>query len=417
MADDAILNDRYRLLERIGSGGMATVFKAQDITLRRLVAVKLLHPGLTGDERFLRRFQREAHAAANLSHPNIVTIHDFGSAESESQGTRHYIVMEYVPGRTLKQLIQEYMAETGEPLPVSRALELAIQIAAGIGYAHRAGFVHCDVKPQNVIVTPDDRVKVADFGIARAMSEVSAHLTGNLWGTPQYMAPEQAAGEPATPASDVYAVGVILFELLTGRLPFDAENLPALALKQMQEPPPPVSQFNPSVPIQLERIVGKLLSKEPAGRYRTAGQLERILRSYRDSAGQDTGPVVPLPDRPMERPRRAEIVQRELPMAQPAPIMDEPSLPIEARRTEVHQRGQPIAEQRTAVFTVDDRAGAERPYRLAQVPAEPADLYLPVDGAGGTDWTAVALGILAIVAMLGLIPLWYFVARAWGVIG
>src|SRR5690606_35992540 len=177
-------NDRYRLLERIGSGGMATVFKAQDIMLRRLVAVKLLHPGLTGDERFLRRFQREAHAAANLSQPNIVTIHDCGSSESESQGTRHYIVMEYVPGRTLKQLIQEYVAETGEPLPVSRALELAIQITAGIGYAYRAGFVHCDVKPQNVIVTPDDRVKVADFGIARAMSEVSAHLTGNLWGTP-----------------------------------------------------------------------------------------------------------------------------------------------------------------------------------------------------------------------------------------
>lgn len=416
MVDDGILNDRYQLLERIGSGGMATVFKAQDIMLRRLVAVKLLHPGLTGDERFLRRFQREAHAAANLSHPNIVTIHDFGSAESESQGTRHYIVMEYVPGRTLKQLIQEYVAETGEPLPVSRALELAIQIAAGIGYAHRAGFVHCDVKPQNVLVTPDDRVKVADFGIARAMSEASAHLTGNLWGTPQYMAPEQAAGEPATPASDVYAVGVILFELLTGRLPFDAENLPALALKQLQEPPPSVSQFNPMVPVQLERIVGKLLSKEPTGRYRTAGQLERILRSYRDSAGQDTGPVAPLLERPTERPRRSEIVQRELPAPLPVPV-DEPSLPIEARRTEIHQRAQPLAEQRTAVFSVDERAGAERPYRLAQASAEPADLYLPVDGSAEPDWTAVSLGILAIVALLGLVPLWYFVARAWGVLG
>lgn len=416
MADDAILNDRYRLLERIGSGGMATVFKAQDLMLRRLVAVKLLHPGLTGDETFLRRFQQEAHAAANLSHPNIVTIHDFGSAASESQGARYYIVMEYVPGRTLKQLIQEYVAETGEPVPVVRALDLTIQIAAGIGYAHRAGLVHCDVKPQNVIVTPDDRVKVADFGIARAMSEASAHAPSNLWGTPQYMAPEQAAGEPATPASDVYAVGVILFELLTGRLPFDAESLPALALKHLQEPPPPVSEFNPMVPVQLEHIVSKVLSKEPTGRYRTAGQLERILRSYQDSAGQDTGPVVPLQERPTERAKRAEIVQRQPPILQPVPI-DEPSLPLEARRTEVYQRSQPVAEQRTAVFMADGRAGERRPQRLAEVPVEPADLYLPVEGAGGMDWTAVALGILAVVALLGLIPLWYMVARAWGVIG
>jgi eukaryotic-like serine/threonine-protein kinase len=410
MAGESILNERYKLLQRVGSGGMATVFQAEDLVLRRLVAVKLLHPGLTGDETFLRRFQQEAHAAANLSHPNIVTVHDIGVAESDTGSARYFIVMEYVPGRVLKQLIREHVAETGEPVPIARALELAIQIAAGIGYAHRAGLVHCDVKPQNVIVTPDDRVKVADFGIARAMSQASTSAANRLWGTPHYMAPEQAAGEPATPASDVYAIGVILFEMLTGHLPFDAETLPALALKHMQEPPPPVSQFNPLVPVQLEQIVKKLLSKEPASRYRTAGQLERILRSYRDSAGQDTGPVAPLHQRPTVPPTPAEVVQRALPASGQ-------ELPAEARRTELFDRGVPVAEQRTAVFSPEERTMAERPVHLQRVSAGPADIYVPAGVYSGTDWTAVALGILAMLALLGLIPLWYLVARAWGVIG
>jgi eukaryotic-like serine/threonine-protein kinase len=410
MAGDSILNERYKLLQRVGSGGMATVFQAEDLVLRRLVAIKLLHPGLTGDDTFLRRFQQEAHAAANLSHPNIVTVHDIGVAESDTGSARYFIVMEYVPGRVLKQLIREHVAETGEPVPIARALELAIQIAAGIGYAHRAGLVHCDVKPQNVIVTPDDRVKVADFGIARAMSQASTSAANRLWGTPHYMAPEQAAGEPATPASDVYAIGVILFEMLTGHLPFDAETLPALALKHMQEPPPPISQFNPLVPVQLERIVNKLLSKEPASRYRTAGQLERILRSYRDSAGQDTGPVAPLHQRPTVPPTPADVVQRALPASGQA-------LPTEARRTEIFDRGAPVAEQRTAVFSPEERTIAERPVHLQRVSAAPADIYVPAGAPSGTDWTAVALGILAMVSLLGLIPLWYLVARAWGVIG
>jgi eukaryotic-like serine/threonine-protein kinase len=412
MAGDSILNERYKLVQRIGSGGMATVFKAEDLVLRRLVAIKLLHPGLTGDETFLRRFQREAHAAANLSHPNIVTVHDIGTAQSES-GPRYFIVMEYVPGRVLKQLIRDHVAETGEPLPVARTLELAIQIAAGIGYAHRAGLVHCDVKPQNVIVTPDDRVKVADFGIARAMSQASASTANRLWGTPHYMAPEQAAGEPATPASDVYAIGVILFEMLTGRLPFDAESLPALALKHMQEPPPPISQFNPLVPVQLEQIVNKLLSKAPTSRYRTAGQLERILRSYRDSAGQDTGPVAPLHQRPTVPPARADVLQRALPAAPPP----SEALPTEARRTEIYRRDMPVAEQRTAVFAPEERTIAQRPAHLQRATAAPADIYVPAGAAQGADWAAIALGILAIISLLGLIPLWYLVARAWGVLG
>ncbi|MCA9960542.1 MAG: serine/threonine protein kinase, partial [Anaerolineales bacterium] len=237
-----ILNNRYKLLERIGSGGMSVVYKAQDLSLGRIVAVKMLHEGLTGDKGFLARFQREAHAAANLSHSNIVTVHDIGQ-----DGHRHYIVMEFVDGQTLKQIIRE-QNKLGQPMPINRALDLTIQICNGIGYAHRAHLVHCDVKPQNVLVTRDDRVKVADFGIARAISEASQQMEKQVWGTPQYFSPEQASGHPATPASDVYAIGIILFELLSGRLPFQAESQTALALKHMQEPAPLVTTVNPAVP-------------------------------------------------------------------------------------------------------------------------------------------------------------------------
>lgn len=383
---------------------MATVYKAQDLMLRRLVAVKLLHEGLTSDEAFLQRFQREAHAAANLSHPNIVTVHDIGQ-----DAHRHYIVMEFVNGRTLKSLVREHVQREGAPLAVSRVLSLAIQICAGIGYAHRAGLVHCDVKPQNVLVTRDDRVKVADFGIARAMSQASIQTGSLLWGTPHYFSPEQAGGESPTPASDVYAIGIIIFEMLTGRLPFEADTLPALALKHLHEPAPLITSFNPNVPAQLEQIINKVLSKEPAGRYRTAGQLERILRTYRESSQQDTGPVLPH-----GRESAAEMPERQPPEA-----------PSE-RATQLYERPSRSRSRRSqleALMSQQTPAGA--------IPLTEQDTPLPYDygdfalatvrstgddgGDGTTDWTAVILGLLAVAAMLGLIPLWYFVARAWGV--
>ena len=178
MADEQIVfNGRYRVLDRIGSGGMSVVYRAQDLSLGRIVAVKVLHENLTDDEGFLRRFQREAHAVANLSHPNIVTVHDIGE-----DNNRHYIVMEFVDGRTLKQLVR-LQNQQGRPLIISQALDLGIQICAGIGYAHRANLIHCDVKSQNMLITRDERVKVADFGIARAMSEATQHtLDGQIWG-------------------------------------------------------------------------------------------------------------------------------------------------------------------------------------------------------------------------------------------
>lgn len=402
-ANELILNDRYRLLERAGSGGMATVYKAQDLMLRRLVAVKLLHDGLTHNQEFLERFQREAHAAANLSHPNIVTVHDIGQ-----DAHRHFIVMEYVSGRTLKTLIREHVQHEGEPLPVSRTLRLAIQICAGIGYAHRAGLIHCDVKPQNVLVTRDDRVKVADFGIARALSQASLHTGSMLWGTPHYFAPEQAAGEPASPASDVYAIGIILFEMLTGTLPFEAETLPALALKHLHEPPPMITALNPAVPTQLEKIIDKVLSKEPAGRYRTAGQLERILRSYDQSSYEDTGPIAPV---------RTSSYLAPAPSNHP-PVVSEGVTEVYERPL-VHQSRQSQLEALMAQPQPADGSLAEQdtplPYALSARPDISPTVRAPDGADAGPDWTAITLGIVAVIAMLGLIPLWYVVAQAWGV--
>ncbi len=377
--NNVILNGRYQLLDRVGSGGMARVYKAQDKALGRIVAVKMLHESLTSDKEFLQRFQKEAHAAANLTHPNIVTVHDIGQDKN-----RYYIVMEYLEGRTLKQMIRQYNGN-GRSMPISRALDLTIQICAGIGYAHRAELVHCDVKPQNILVTRDDRVKVADFGIARAISEATLNQQASLvWGTPQYFSPEQAAGEPATPASDVYAIGIILYELLTGQLPFSADTPTALALKHLQEDPPPISEINPAVPMQLEQIIKKVLAKEPAGRYRTAGQFGRILSAYRQRSLAETGPIYPV-----------------------SATVESP-VPITEQQTRVYQRPEP---QPTT------KASRAKPYRGETAVANtlPQPLHIPAyqDETTTIDWTAVTLGLVALIALLGLIPLWYMVYPAW----
>lgn len=374
--EEFILNGRYRTVDRIGSGGMSVVYKAQDLSLGRIVAIKVLNENLTDNEGFLRRFQREAHAAANLSHPNIVTVHDIGQ-----DGNRHYIVMEFVDGRTVKQLIR-MQNQQGRPLGVYRALDLAIQICAGIGYAHRANLIHCDVKSQNILVTRDERVKVADFGIARAMSEATQHtVDSQIWGTPHYFSPEQAAGLEATPASDVYAIGVVLFELLTGRLPFLAETHTALALKHMHEPPPLAAETNPLVPQQLDQILQKVLSKEPAARYRTGDQLGRILSAYRDSGLQATTTI--------------SLLDLE------APLFDQP--------TSVYQRptGSPVYP----------KTGENLTTQPGNIPAYsggvPAGDFSQGSREANRDWVAITLGILAVAALLGLIPLWYFVFLAY----
>ena len=358
MADEhALLNNRYRLINRIGAGGMSVVYKAQDLALGRLVAVKILHESLTGDESFLERFQKEAQAAASLSHPNVVTVHDVGH-----DGDRHYIVMELVDGDDLKTIIRQ-----SAPLPLDRALNLAIQISRGVGYAHRAGFVHCDVKPQNVLVTKDGRALVADFGIARVISEATMGRQDLAWGTPHYFSPEQAAGQSATPASDVYAVGVILFELLSGRLPFEAESPTALALKHLRDEPPWVTEFNPSVPLPVAKIIRKVMAKEPAARYRTADQLARILESFRAESNQNTMAVAAGLTRPAAS---ADGVVTPITPSTPTPV------PVQAPE-----------------WDVDDEELAEE------------DI--------GVDWMSIFLGAIALLLILGLIPLWVFVYQAY----
>ena len=291
--ESQLLNNRYKLLAQVAAGGMALVYKAQDTMLNRIVAVKILRESFAEDPAFQKRFVREAQSAANLSHPNIVTVYDFGR-----DGERQYIVMEYVEGRDLKSVIR------GEgPFPVARALNIAAQICAGVGAAHRLGVVHCDVKPQNVILTSEGQVKVTDFGIARAFSAAApVGYTESVWGTPHYFSPEQAEGSQPTPASDVYSIGVILFEMLTGRLPFEGDNQQQLALAHLRDAPPPVTQFNPHIPLQIEQIVRQTLAKEPAQRYRTADQLGRILMEFLYSADQATGFQPPMMS-PQARPR------------------------------------------------------------------------------------------------------------------
>lgn len=369
-----ILNDRYELITPAGSGGMSTVYQARDRMLGRTVAIKMLHEGLTSDQEFLQRFQKEAHAAANLSHPNIVTVHDIGQ-----DGRRYYIVMEYVQGWTLKDLIRNYDEENSRPLHIDRTLDIAIQICAGVGYAHRANLVHCDVKSQNVLVTRDGRVKVTDFGIARAISETSQHDANVMWGTPQYFSPEQAAGQPATPASDVYSIGIIMFEMLTSKLPFEAESHTGLAIKHIHEPAPLVSAYYPYIPAQISRIVEKVLAKEPTGRYRTADQLGRVLISYRNTSIEDTGSL-------------------------PVSNTLEPT-PITEQKTVMY-----VAEDRGATATIDSDRRRENDYLSNSNHSTMPDVYLPVpDDDINTDWTAISLAVLALISLLGLVPLWYLI--------
>ncbi len=369
-----ILNGRYELLERIGSGGMAVVYKATDHTLGRTVAIKLMHQSLTNDPDFLRRFQQEAHAAANLTHPRIVTVHDTGQ-----DGRRHYIVMEYVAGRTLKDIIRSYNADK-KLLPVNRTLALIQQVCEGIGYAHRSKIVHCDIKPQNILITPDDRVKVADFGIARALSKMNNETNDSMvWGTPQYFSPEQAMGEAVTPASDVYSIGILLFETLTGVLPFTGEDGRSVAMKHLQEPPPMVDSLNTAVSPHLSQIVNKLLSKEPSARYRTAGQLARILHSYRQAHPHSV--VTPM--------RQSTAKERVV----------SPSISLKA-------------ETRPTAVAAPKVTKRKKKNRVTAVKKPIISKTTAVDQTA-VDQTAVILGLITLVALLGLIPLWFMVYQAW----
>jgi serine/threonine-protein kinase len=247
---------RYQVIARIASGGMGEVFRARDSVLDRDVAIKVLHRNLAGDPGFIDRFRREARSAALLSHPNIVAIHDWGSTTS---GT-YFMVMEFVRGRNLRDLLS-----ASERLEPQQALEVILQVLAALDHAHRKGIVHRDVKPENVLVTPEGSVKVADFGLARALAEARVtQAPGTVTGTVQYLAPEQIQGEPADPRTDLYALGIVAYELLTGSVPFTGETSVAIAYKHLSDTVPAPSRAAPHVPPELDRIVLSATEKEPS---------------------------------------------------------------------------------------------------------------------------------------------------------
>ncbi len=265
-----LVDDRYKILSRLGAGGMADVFLAEDEQLGRKVALKLLYQRFAEDPGFVERFRREAQAAAGLQHPNVVSVYDRGAYD----GT-YYIAMEYLPGRSLKQLIR---AEA--PLDPIRAIDITLQILKAARFAHRRGVIHRDLKPHNVIVDDSDNAKVTDFGIARAGASDMTE-TGSIMGTAQYLSPEQAQGHAVSAGSDLYSIGVVLYEMLTGRVPFDAESAVTIALKHVSEAPPPMTVINPDVPPELEQVVMWALNKNPVDRPANADQFITALEQAR----------------------------------------------------------------------------------------------------------------------------------------
>lgn len=280
---DTILGSRYRLIHQVGKGGMAFVYKGYDQMLERPVAIKLLKQDFSADSGFRERFKQEARSAANLSHPNIVTVHDFGI---DPAGV--YIVMEYIAGTDLKTRIEE-----NGRFSIEEGIKLMVQACAGLGYAHRAGIVHCDVKSQNILITPDQRLKITDFGIARALSSLDTESQIDVvWGSPQYLAPEQASGSVPTPSSDVYGLGVVMHEIFTGHLPFESKSAEDLMKMHREDTPDPLKHA-PDLPEELVVILLKVLSKEPSARYRTADQLGHILANLLEKRLEPKAPAPP----------------------------------------------------------------------------------------------------------------------------
>lgn len=298
MMEPDVLGQRYEIIEHVGSGGMADVYKAHDRILDRIVAVKILHAQLASDEEFLRRFQQEAQGAARLSHPNIVSIYDVGEDKN-----RHYIIMEYIAGETLKTLIQRE-----GPLSVDLSLRIAREIACALAHAHANHLVHCDIKPHNILVTSDGRVKVADFGIARAITSTTMTYDGNVVGSVHYFSPEQAKGTKITPKSDVYSLGIVLYEMLTGRLPFHGETTVSVALKHLQEEPLALRQIDGHIPPIVEAIVLKALTKDPEERPDSFELIEDIVQAER-MLGFGGTIAIPVPEQEMTR--RLESVEAD----------------------------------------------------------------------------------------------------------
>jgi serine/threonine protein kinase len=319
------LSGRYEIGDRLGSGGMSNVYKATDLTLERTVAVKVLAEHLSDDDRFVARFRREALAVAKLIHPNIVQVYDTGVDDG-----RHYIVMEYVEGRSGAQILQRQ-----GPVEPDVAAEIGAQACAGLDYAHRRGIIHRDVKPGNLMVVGgpvgggEMTVKLTDFGIARAIEQTRITQVGSVVGTAAYLAPEQVRGEEATPATDVYALGVVIYQLLTARLPWEGTTLAELAIRRENERPLPPSSYDTDVPETLSTAVLRALEGDPARRYITARELASALRTGLSGAepppADSEAATRAMTDTPTDATRRLQATEpataptRRAPAPRPAP--------------------------------------------------------------------------------------------------
>lgn len=416
MPGETLLNQRYELVAQQGSGGMSVIYRALDRMLGRMVAIKILRPNLTKDPAFLEKFQQEARSVAMMSHPNIVTVHDVGN-----DGATYYIVMEMIEGDDLKKLIK-----TRGALPFDKALELAIQICAGLGFAHRSQLVHADVKPQNILINREGIVKITDFGIAQAYTDTMPQTRSEVvWGSPHYFAPEQARGEKPSPASDVYSIGVVLFEMFTGRLPFVGATQRDLALAHIQAEVPRAIELNHELPVELSNVIYKVMSKRPNDRYKHADQLGHILQQIRErrrssaqqtAAGRLAPPTVagqqPAPRSPQPIPHQSPSYSS--PSAPAAPVPHAPRRPAFA-----------ASQQHPSVSREPVPAGGI-PAGLPSAPNAASHLLNPdgtinVDATGGysgpfppqrqakgegADIVTILLVILAFLAVAGLAPLY-----------